>query len=53
MCQRNTSKLDQRVHEILTDSMQNEGVRNEVYISLIKQMTNNPLPASVDQVPQL
>ena len=42
MMQRNSSKLDMRVHEILTESIANEVIRDEAYLAIIKQMNENP-----------
>lgn len=53
MAQRNTSKLDQRVHELLTDSLEHQEIRTEVYLALIKQMRGNPEPQNIPQAWEL
>ncbi len=43
MGQRNTSRMPQRISELLMDALQNEEVRTETYIAFMKQCTNNPV----------
>ncbi|GAB5362911.1 hypothetical protein AAMO2058_000839200 [Amorphochlora amoebiformis] len=50
MGQRNTSKMPQRIKELLSDALQNQEIRSEVYMSFIKQCTNNPEPEKVPRV---
>mmetsp|Transcript_10588 Transcript_10588/g.25881 ORF Transcript_10588/g.25881 Transcript_10588/m.25881 type:complete len:1397 (-) Transcript_10588:192-4382(-) len=50
MGQRNTSRLPQRIMELIRDALQNEEVRTEAYICFIKQCTENPEPEKIPQV---
>eukprot|EP00462_Mataza_sp_D1_P023215 CAMPEP_0175129960 /NCGR_PEP_ID=MMETSP0087-20121206/5753_1 /TAXON_ID=136419 /ORGANISM="Unknown Unknown, Strain D1" /LENGTH=1504 /DNA_ID=CAMNT_0016412149 /DNA_START=25 /DNA_END=4539 /DNA_ORIENTATION=- len=47
MSQRNSSKLDKRIADLLSDSLENAEIRDEVYISLMKQIDSNPEPEAI------
>lgn len=49
MVQRNTSRMPQRIMELIRDALQSPEVRTEVYIAFIKQCTENPEPEKVPQ----
>ncbi len=47
MGQRPSSKITQRVDELVVDAFRDEQVRNHVFISVMKQCRANPLPLAV------
>uniref|UniRef100_A0A7S4DMC0 Myosin motor domain-containing protein n=1 Tax=Lotharella globosa TaxID=91324 RepID=A0A7S4DMC0_9EUKA len=47
MGQRNTSRMPQRIRELLSDALDNKEIRSEVYMMFIKQCTDNPEPEKV------
>jgi len=53
MGQRNTSKMPQRITELIKDSLKNPEVRTEVYIAFIKQTTDNPEPEKIERAWEL